>query len=61
MLVPNKYLIALGLGISWEYVEHITFNKVKIMDGNECKKPFCGRYEDVLLDMIGYIIGSWIA
>jgi len=54
MILPHQYLLALVGSISWEYIEHYFF-KYKL---EWCESKFCGRYEDILLNMGGYIIGS---
>ena len=54
MILPHKYILALITGIGWDYLEHYFF-KYKF---KWCDKPFCGRREDILLNMSGYIIGS---
>jgi hypothetical protein len=54
MIVPYQYYLVLVGGIIWEYIEHYFF-KYKL---EWCDKSFCGRYEDIFLNMGGYIIGS---
>jgi hypothetical protein len=50
------YLLIFGISVAWEVMEHIMFKAV-------CKFDtfFCGRYEDVVFNMLGYIIGSALA
>jgi hypothetical protein len=52
-LLPNRYLLIFAMSIAWEMFEHFAFKMI-------CKyeHPFCGRYEDILFNMIGYGIGS---
>ena len=50
---PHKYILVFGLSICWEVFEHSIF-KYK----NVCNSSFCGRYEDPLINMLGYIVGS---
>lgn len=55
LLVPGQYNIALLISISWELIEHVMFKIMKF-----CNNPFCGRLEDIFLNMLGYTIGSLI-
>lgn len=47
ILYPNKYILILFISITWEVSEHIYGN--------------CFRIEDIFINMISYIIGSYIA
>jgi len=54
ILVPHKYIEVLIISIIWEYYEHYCFKyKVQL-----CTSEYCGRYEDIVLNVSGYIIGS---
>ena len=55
LLSPYHYWIALGLSIGWETCEHIYFKN----DGS-CTDFSCGRVEDVVLNMGGYFLGSYM-
>jgi hypothetical protein len=52
-LLPNRYLLVFAISVGWEMFEHFGF---KMACGYEIH--FCGRYEDVVFNMLGYGIGS---
>ena len=56
VILPNKYITVFMISIMWEVTEHITFKK-----NGSCKSDICGRYEDILLNMLGYTIGSYLS
>ena len=51
--IPGYIIPVLLISILWETIEHLHFKYNKI-----CYSPYCGRIEDVFLNMLGYIIGS---
>ena len=53
ILWPGHIGTAFMLSVGWELLEHIFF-KYRI---HACRDFFCGRYEDILANMIGYLIG----
>lgn len=55
LLAPQKYILVLIISVIWELFEHFYFNAIKT-----CSDSFCGRVEDVFLNILGYIIGSLI-
>jgi hypothetical protein len=57
LLMPNYYLFILIVSILWELFEHVSFKYIL----RHCNSMFCGRVEDIFLNMIGYIIGSYLA
>jgi len=57
LLAPNWYIAAAILSISWEFTEHIMFK----FWFSRCDSIFCGRLEDIAFNMIGYVIGSYVA
>lgn len=52
IIYPGKYLLFFIVSVSWEFFEHFVFN------GRACSDPYCGRIEDILINMAGYWIGS---
>jgi len=55
LLSPYHYWIAFGLSVGWEGYEHYKFKT----DGS-CTQILCGRVEDVVLNMGGYFLGSYM-
>ena len=55
LISPEYYGAAFLTGLAWELYEHVQFTK----DGT-CKAVICGRIEDIILNMAGYGLGSWI-
>ena len=55
LLSPNNWYIVVCLAVSWELTEHVVFKYIFGMHDR-----FCGRVEDVFLNVIGYGIGSMI-
>jgi hypothetical protein len=51
------------LSASWEIIEHVVFKSEKMFFGgeNKCTGVFCGRFEDIVINIVGYMIGSTIA
>lgn len=62
LLIPNRLLIAVIVSISWELIEHWVFTHEQLLFGvpNKCTAFFCGRFEDVIINILGYFIGSYI-
>ena len=56
IFVPNQIIICIFVSLSWELLEHIVFKSCK-----SCSDNICGRFEDPIINLIGYIIGSFIA
>jgi len=54
ILWPGHIGMVLLLSIAWELLEHIFFKYRK----NLCQDFFCGRYEDIIANVIGYIFAS---
>ena len=52
-LSPNYHKLILTVSILWELFEHFCFKNCK-----NCKSMFCGRVEDIFLNILGYTIGS---
>ena len=52
--LPGYLIPVLIVSILWETIEHFTFKYYN----KKCYSPYCGRIEDVFLNMLGYIIGS---
>lgn len=57
IVYPDKMYLAFALSVAWEVFEHVVFKYFVSV----CNSLFCGRVEDVMLNMIGYAIGSIIA
>jgi hypothetical protein len=55
-LAPGRFLVTFLASVGWEVTEHFMFKYFC-----ECRHFFCGRYEDIALNMIGYGIGSALA
>jgi hypothetical protein len=53
---PNKIKLCIVISISWEVLEHVVFKL-----NNSCQDPICLRIEDPIINIIGYLIGSFIA
>ena len=51
--IPNKFILILIISICWETFEHFLFKY-----DNSCDDIFCGRVEDIFLNISGYFIGS---
>jgi len=58
LLFPNNYFIILIISIIWELYEHFMFKYV--VKKVKCKDFICLRFEDILLNLIGYYIGNVI-
>jgi len=56
IFIPNQIVLCILISLSWELLEHIAFKYWK-----SCKDNMCGRIEDPIINLIGYIIGSFIA
>jgi hypothetical protein len=56
LLYPNNYLLVLIVSIGWELYEHYMFKYY--VKGSGCNDILCLRVEDILLNLIGYYIGS---
>ena len=54
-LSPNYHFIVVIVSVLWELFEHFCFKNYK-----KCKSIFCGRFEDIVLNILGYSIGSII-
>jgi hypothetical protein len=63
LLIPNHFILIGFVSASWEIIEHLLFKNEKALFGieNRCTRGFCGRIEDIVLNIIGYTIGSKIA
>lgn len=57
LLAPGYLLIAAIISICWELFEHIMFKYVYKI----CNAQVCGRIEDVVTNVVGYLIGSYIS
>lgn len=55
-LVPHQYIPVILLSLGWEFTEHLQFKR----DGS-CISPICGRTEDLFLNMLGYVLGSFLS
>ena len=55
ILLPHRYLTVFAMSIAWELCEYFVFRI------SQCKASFCGRVEDIMLNMIGYAFGSFLA
>jgi len=55
LLSPYHYWVALALSIGWEGYEHMHFK-----NNGSCTNFSCGRVEDVVLNMGGYFLGSYM-
>ena len=53
ILVPSNYLVVFVISVSWELFEHFVFRKYR-----KCTSFTCGRFEDIILNMLGYTLGS---
>ena len=64
LIYPNHYIMAFVISLAFELAEHWFYslddtNPIgRLYTKNRCFDTFCGRYEDVILNMIGYSIGS---
>ncbi len=56
VITPHQYGLAILISVIWEVIEHIQFSR----DGS-CITPVCGRFEDLPLNMLGYVIGSYLS
>ena len=56
ILMPDKYLEIITISIIWELYEHFLFKW-----NNTCSDYYCGRVEDVFINITGYTLGSIIA
>jgi len=52
-LSPNYHFIVVIVSVLWELFEHFCFKNYK-----KCKSIFCGRFEDIVLNILGYTVGS---
>lgn len=55
MLSPNYILLVFYASVTYEISEHVVF---KYMCGKEAM--FCGRYEDILINVFFYYAGSYV-
>jgi len=55
LLAPGYYISVILASVGWELYEHCVFKYMM-----RCSNTFCGRYEDVIINIIGYIIGSML-
>ncbi len=56
ILSPDHYILVTILAILWETFEHVSFKYLGV-----CTDEYCGRVEDVFLNLLGYTFGSIIA
>lgn len=56
ILSPDHYFLVITIAILWETLEHYAF-KYNLT----CSDDYCGRIEDVFLNLLGYAFGSLIA
>lgn len=54
LLIPYNYYIIISISILWEIFEHYVFKYIT----KKCNDILCGRIEDILLNITGYIIGN---
>jgi hypothetical protein len=69
---PNQYLFFIAISIAWELYEDFHALDTKFVD---CKKtdnftqwwcnaktnsPWIGKYEDIAVNMLGYLVGNYI-
>lgn len=57
ILAPGNYSLVLITAVTWETLEHLVFKYVS----KRCTSPFCGRVEDIVLNLCGYVAGSLLA
>jgi len=53
LMVPDMYTHVFVLSVGWETAEHLYFKHKKV-----CNSIFCGRIEDIALNMGGYYLGN---
>lgn len=56
LLAPGYFELVLGISVGWEILESIVFKYM-----GECSSKFCGRPEDIVINVIAYVIGSQIS
>jgi len=56
LLYPNDYLFVFIISIIWELYEHFMFKY--LVKKSNCNENSCLRIEDILLNLLGYFIGS---
>jgi hypothetical protein len=56
LLYPNDYIFVFIISIIWELYEHFMFKY--LVKKSNCNEISCLRIEDVLLNLLGYLIGS---
>ncbi len=56
ILSPDHYILIIILSTLWEIFEHYAFKYLGV-----CTDGYCGRVEDVFLNLLGYTFGSVIA
>ena len=54
MLAPNYYSQVIITSIIWELIENYYFKKLK-----KCDSVFCGRIEDIFINIFAYSLGSY--
>jgi len=52
LLSPGKYKIAFVFSVFWEILEHFC------LKNKTCFDPICLRFEDIVLNMLGYCFGT---
>lgn len=62
LLAPGHVAFFAAASVLWELVEHAFFKVEKrVLGCQTCNSAFCGRVEDVAINVTGYLIGSAIA
>ncbi len=59
ILIPGHLLVIILLSVIWECAEHVYFKY--LTPKTKCDFFFCGRFEDIVVNIIGYLIGWWIS
>lgn len=57
LIMPGRFLVVGGVSLMWEAIEHFAFKNVL----GSCSDPLCGRVEDIVLNMVGYAVGTLLA
>lgn len=66
-LFPNRLLFITILGISWEFVESMFkdhpfyLSKCNYLESDDTDGWWYGRWQDIVMNTSGIIIGAWIA
>jgi hypothetical protein len=55
LVYPKKDAIVWMVSVSWEIFEHFMFKYRGL-----CDDPFCLRYEDMILNWMGYKVGEYL-